>query len=431
MPYPIGRVTTGMDEDGVIMDSQVRRFGLANSQHIGAVVNTHPLLETEPSTNFFVNETFGVAMNQVIAFGGVGLRATVIHAGVNSGSADSGTTTATSPFRLRDSTQDFNSTVGPGALVHNTTDDTYALVTTVNGDTLLLLDTDIMTSGEDYVINNIWPGTAVQGTWNFEDSGKFTITNGSNNDEATFTVDSAHIWNMTHFVSFTGKVDLDTYDGSSNTITLEFGLDGALVGNTVNIDDFINTGDFSEQSFVIPKANFGLIDNNFNSMRITIGRTSGTKTDIKFDDFKWENTGTPIIYNLNITQDTRLHIEELVLTFTDELSIGLTDGTVPGLAHNQILGLSQLTNGFVVTRTKGGDVLFSATIRSIGAAMSAGAVADIPLSDGTNTIFVLRIKFLRNFILTGDPDDSLTIQINDDMSGLTQFTIAAVGGLET
>lgn len=434
------RIIGGKGRDSTLSEAHVHPFDTGTGRHHGLVVSTERFITTEPLTKFFSNETVGIAMNQTITFGGSGVRATVIHAGVNSGSAESGITDgSTTTDKLIQSGQNFNTTVGPGALVHNTTDSTYALVTAVDSDTQLSLGTDIMATGENYVINDIWPGTAVQGTWNFADSNKFTITSALNNDEATFTVDANHIWNATDFVSFTGKVDLDTYNPSQNTITLGFGLDGVVVGNTVNLDDFIDTGDFTEQSFVIAKDSLGLSDQNFNSMRLCITRSGGTKPTIKFDDFQWENTGTPITFSLNVDKGDRFHIRELVFAYRDNIdSISTVTGATENVTNsaldtNAILGLSALTNGFVITRSKGGETIFSANIKTLGGHISAGAKPDVLLTapDGSSTFVVLRAIFPDPLILTGEPDDTLTIQINDSMSDLLQFTVAGRGSLET
>lgn len=66
--------------------------------------------------------------------------------------ADSGTTDSTSADHLIQSGQNFETTIKVGMIVHNTTDDTFANVTAVNSDTDLTIDSDIIISGENYVI---------------------------------------------------------------------------------------------------------------------------------------------------------------------------------------------------------------------------------------------------------------------------------------
>ena len=71
---------------------------------------------------------------------------------VGAGIVDSGTTTSTSALKLVETGQNFLTTVKPGMVVKNTTDTTYSYVKTVDSDTQLTLETDIMTSGEAYQI---------------------------------------------------------------------------------------------------------------------------------------------------------------------------------------------------------------------------------------------------------------------------------------
>lgn len=63
------------------------------------------------------------------------------------------TTTATTSNKLTDSAGDFvNNEVEVGDIIHNTTDDTWALVTAIDSATALSIDTDIMADAEDYKI---------------------------------------------------------------------------------------------------------------------------------------------------------------------------------------------------------------------------------------------------------------------------------------
>ena len=65
---------------------------------------------------------------------------------------DRGTTTSTTANKLVDSTQNFNTTAQVGSFLKNTTDNTTASVTAIDSDTTLSLDTDIMASGEEYIL---------------------------------------------------------------------------------------------------------------------------------------------------------------------------------------------------------------------------------------------------------------------------------------
>ena len=65
---------------------------------------------------------------------------------------DRGTTTSTTANKLVDSTQNFETTAQVGSFVKNTTDGTTASVTAVDNNTTLSLDSDIMASGEEYIL---------------------------------------------------------------------------------------------------------------------------------------------------------------------------------------------------------------------------------------------------------------------------------------
>ena len=103
-----------------------------------------------------------------------------------------------------------------------------------------------------------WTGTAIQGTWNFADTGKVSLTAAENNDSATFSEETPTTIDLSGFTALTGKVDLDIYNSVNNTLIIVFDLAGVPVGNSVNLDVYIDTGNFTEQSFAIPKADMGL-----------------------------------------------------------------------------------------------------------------------------------------------------------------------------
>jgi hypothetical protein len=65
---------------------------------------------------------------------------------------DRGTTTSTTANKLVDSTQNFNTTAQVGSFIKNTTDSTTASVTAIDSNTTLSISSDIMASGENYIL---------------------------------------------------------------------------------------------------------------------------------------------------------------------------------------------------------------------------------------------------------------------------------------
>ena len=71
---------------------------------------------------------------------------------LGAGVVETGTTTSTTTNKLIDSAQNFSSTVLAGMRVKNTTDTTYSYVKSVDSNTQLTLEDDIIISGENYSI---------------------------------------------------------------------------------------------------------------------------------------------------------------------------------------------------------------------------------------------------------------------------------------
>lgn len=428
--YPVGRALTGQDGTGRIRDAHVHERG----GHQGLVTYTRRDLQFNPEFRPFLNATKGNAMNQNVGFTGF---PTVVHAGVNSGALLTGTTDGTTTNHLIDAGTDFTTNIAVGMSVKNTTSgNEYALVTAVaNGD--LTLDSDIFISGETYEINPIWVGTAVAGAWNFGDSGKFTITSANNNDEASFDNDTNQQWDIDNgFKALTGKVDLDTYDPLANSILLNFDLNGVQVGDQINLNDFINTADFTEQSFVIPVVDFNFASDKINGMTVVITRSGGPRPTIKFDDFQWEEIGESLVYKAAAIGVERFYVTELRFGLADnETGIvtvaGATENhSMANLGYNKLLSVSALSTGILFKRVQAGETLFSVTLKQLGDFLSTGSNLVNVISDGTNMFFTLVVEFPEPIILDAKTNDFLSLTINDDLYSLLQFTAAARGAIE-
>jgi hypothetical protein len=400
----------------------------------GLIVKSEPLLNFSPVQKFFLNSTYGINMARDTTSAAIG---TIIHAGVNSGSAESGTTDgATTANKLIQSGQNFVTTVGVGASVHNTTDDTYAIVTVVDSNTQLTLDTDIMATGETYTINDIWVGRAVQGPWNFADAGTISITNGTNNDEAVFENATGRTYQMSNYASVTGSINLDEFSDITETIQLSFRLNGVQVGLVVDLDDFIDPNDLDLQQFSIPTSAFGLSSGVVNELRILLVRTGGgAKPDFSLDNITL-SPAIPIIFTAKPDNGTRYHAYALRVVLIDAYTgiatvAGATENaTAPLLSYNKLLGVSSLTNGIVFEGSIHGTNRPSQTIRQLSDLMLAGMEIIDFVADGTNAMLILETKFHQPMILDDITGDNLTLTISDDLSGLVQFSASLRGAVE-
>jgi len=412
-----------------VLEQHVHPFKTARGNHVGAVVLNERFLNFRPEFHPFLNDTFGTAMNQNIAFGSV---AVTIHDGGTSSSADTGTADTNTPNHVIQSGKTFSNTTVIGSSVNNTSGGLFANVTIV-ADTDLTCDDDVCPNGnEAYIIDAVWDGTAIAGTWDFSTSGVITLTAGNDGDEANFNTSNAlQLYNWANFTAFTGAVNLNTYSGNLNDIFMSFDLNGTLVGNTVRLNNFIDTGDFGAQQFIVPKVALGLTTQNVNGLTLLVERTGGAKPDMTFDNLQLEASGTPAVFKATTPLGTRFHITEIRIRFEDAISAVLTDGSMPNIDPNAILGVSALTNGILFASVQGGKNIFSVTLKDLGDFLATGSNLINVSGNATNTGLTLVIEFPEPIVLEGgESENFLSFTISDNLSALTRFTAAARGALE-
>lgn len=408
--------------DKVIRQSHVHEEG----GDVGSVVFSKQMTVPTSRVNFLINPTFGADLNQSVTFAPI---ATVIHDGGTTASADSGTADTNTVNHIIQSGKTFVSTCAIG--MYATSSGGNGHITAI-ADTDLTCDADVCPAGnEAYTIDPVWTGAAVQGAWNFADSGKITITSANNDDEATFSAASTASYDMSNYTAFTGKVDLDTYSVSNHGIIMSFGLNGTPVGNSLNLNNIIDTGDFTEQSFVVPLSALGIEGENINELTISIERTGGSKPTIKFDDLNLETSGSPLEFKIQPERDEWYHLTNLTITMADEMTGTLSDASMPNLPFNSLLAVPELTNGILVFATSGREVVFS------GIAKQLLDFMQLPSSqitgngdDGTNVWVSFNFTFPEPLILKGDFRDRLSVIINDDLSGLLHFRASCQIGVE-
>ncbi len=440
--------------DGEIADFLSRDF-------TGPVVHAFDGIVTEPSTKFFLNDDFGAAMNQNIGFSGT---PDIIHNGTDT-SAYTGSNIAGAQATFNDT--DFAvqaiATIVDWSLIDNGDSITingteFAEDDTPTGNQFLAETSDAATATNlATAISGVAGLTAaataaVVSITNTDGTGITSLTTSAAAGEMTVTTPKAvkvdgmsagdvfqfakgSDLTLANFTAITMWIYVDKNWGVSDSTSF-YGYDSAAaaqVGDAVLLQEYFDFTDFDTwHSIVIPLGDMGLASAaTVDAFRVEQVATSGPKPVFYLDKLQVEASGTPAVFKVNVDRADRFHIEELVFAYADALDATLANGTMPALAYNQILGVTALPTGFTITRSRGGKTLFVASVKTLGAHLSAGAKADLPWTDGTNTFVTLRAIFDRPLILSGAPGDILTITINDDMSGLLQFTAAARGGLET
>jgi len=112
-------------------------------------VTSGDVVMTIPSSALTTNDKFVFKFIQRVNAGGDIYTTEFNYVGLG---VDSGTTTSTSSFKLVQTGQNFLTTIKVGDLVRNTTDNSWTLVTKVDGDTTVSLRDNIMAASEAYII---------------------------------------------------------------------------------------------------------------------------------------------------------------------------------------------------------------------------------------------------------------------------------------
>lgn len=424
-----------LDGDGSGREAHVHPFSTAKRKdHSGLLVLTRSFQDFNPEFHPFLNAVNGTNMAVDAGFSGV---AALIYASGGGTSAANGTTSADTTDKLEDDSQaggnDFDTTLSIGMVAEDSASN-FAHVTALDSSTVVSVDSDIFGNAETYTVGEEWAGTAVQGGWGFTTD--ISIASANNGDEAQFDNKGTSV--MTNYVAVTGKITLTTWNEVSNQLLLSFGLAGVLVGNSVDLNNYIDTGLLgTEQTFVIPKADLGLTTQTVDDMNLIIFRTGGAKPTIDLDDIQLEKAGGSVVYKAKTPLGTRFHISEFRIALADNITgittvAGATEtATVPNLAYDDFMGItSPLTNGVVFSRIQKGKTLFSVSINQLGDFLATGSNIVNHISDGTNTFITILIEFPEPIVLEGGEEDFLSFTINDDLSGLLQFTAAARGAIE-
>ncbi|MCK5018285.1 MAG: hypothetical protein KAS32_14605 [Candidatus Peribacteraceae bacterium] len=276
----------------------------------------------------------------------------------------------------------------------------------------------------------LWTGSSIIGAnWDFQDAaqnhtaaGTYSVSGtlltqgdvaefdkGSNLDLSGYTALTLWIyvssgWNLLDIIDIVG------WDTNAN----------ALIGDPVNLGDYINVGNTGVwQQAVIPLGDMDLVGKTIDALHIVYTLRNGTKTTTYFDDIQFEETGSPISFSVKPNPKTWLHALNMVVSVADVYDGTLTDGTMPKLPYNSILGVSELSSGIRWERIQDGKRVSTFVLRKLMDAMEFPSASLVNYGDdGTNTWFTLNFQFSEAIVLKSEDDDRLVITINDDLSGL-------------
>lgn len=201
---------------------------------------------------------------------------------------------------------------------------------------------------------------------------------------------------------------------------------GSNASEVVNLTNYINNNDFQIwQNFNIPIIDFGFIQ-DYDAIRWRIVINSGSTPIFYLDDIELQELSKdPATFTLRPPEGTWWHIIGLGITIISDYDSTTTDGTMPNIPYNGILGTS-LINGLTYQRKEEGNIVLSLVIYDLVDLISEhdSKIADYGY-DGNNTWLKISSRFDIPVILKSELNDELILNINDDLSALERFRIKA------
>lgn len=287
---------------------------------------------------------------------------------------------------------------------------------------------------EDVGTPTEWDTSGIIGIWDFASTaipphtGTFCI-------DATNTVngDICHLengGNISGYVAYTGFIYLETWSEVKNNHLNLYGWEttgGTMVGNTVNVEDYIDTGLFGEwQKFTISVADLGITDSVIDAFRFEVHADIGAPNAPNFylDTMQLEETGGGISYVMEFPTNLWFWATHFRVVWN-----GPSDG-LTGIDGTKFYNIEALTNGLSNIITAGGVDLQGIILRSINDAhqVPEGEFEFFTTgSTGTSQI-IYTIKWDKPLLFRGDLGDKSTLTINDELSDMGSFK-ATMGGL--
>lgn len=443
---------------GLVEQSMHRRSGKTVGESLpGAVVYQERLLQFNPEVHPFLNDDFGINMNQNITFGGTPVG---IHNGIDStlwtGSniagasvtfnqdddrahggivtvvtaADTGGDTVTVGVDGSDTVvtegAEWTKTDGNNTATATSLASAIDAISGVSASSALAVVTITIDSGNNLSKIDTSDGTALPGTarsvfinqpavnnvWEFDQGSDITIAN--------HTAFSAFI-NIDRNWTSGDSVEMYAYDTATAT----------EVGQRIKVEDFINFGNFDTwQSLVVPFSSFVFTETTFDAIRFEMVVKSGGSPVWYIDDFQIEETGTPLVFKATTPKGTKFHVSEIRVRFRDTITVALANASIPGWNTTNLLGVTTLPNGILFQRVQDGITNFSVVLANMDDFEAVGSNRINESDNGTVSAFTYLIEFPVPIILDGTKGDFLSYTIEDDLSGLDRFTAAARGSIE-
>jgi len=290
----------------------------------------------------------------------------------------------------------------------------------------------------DGLDTTLWTGSAISGSkWDFnktspaqEGADSVEFDKGTVGDTAQFAKGSSQALTPATFTHLTLWV-YPSANWSTDSVGI-FGWDtgtGLMVGNSVPLEDYFDQVEFGVWSqCVIPLADMGLGTATIDAIRVRLDSKQGQAPTFYMDQIQFEETGTAGAEFVIAPPDGKIfEVDVLSMTMVDALDISVTNGTAPGLAYNQFLGVSQLSAGILIQIHQDNVVTAQQLLTNLEETVSAGGVLSNVMCDGTNTSMTVTTQWRSPVVLNSRTNDRITVTLNDDLGGLLSFKSFGLG----
>lgn len=207
---------------------------------------------------------------------------------------------------------------------------------------------------------------------------------------------------------------------------------GTQVGTSEPLEEHFSSNVFGTwQKITISLIDLGVSIETIDSIRFQMQSVDGKAPVFFIDDIQIEETGAPIVYTLTPRENAWTYIDTITYVLVDAYDGRLADSTMPNLSYDKFLGLSALSGGITWAEHLSGEVESSFTSFTLMDALELpNAKLKDSGTDGTNTWITIEFKFSYPILLKAENRDFLTVTINDDMTGLLRFRSYSSGWYE-
>ena len=242
--------------------------------------------------------------------------------------------------------------------------------------------------------------------------------------------DKGSSFGPTAYVALTLWIYVDNnWATDDETVIYAYDSGSALqIGDQVDLRNYFEFSNFDVwQQLTIPITDFNVSSTAFDTLRMEVLSSQGTRPRWYLDDMDWQEAGGAVVYKIEPPKGKIFTVDKVQLTFIDAYAGTLADNSVKNLSWDQILAETKLTNGITLQRVEQGKVEFSANVTCLADFIKDGGLLDEMFSDGTDTLLRGSVNFSHPVELDPRTLDSISITISDDLSGFLSFTAIGRG----